>query len=184
MCITSELSIHIMIIHNLLLPYDPCCSMLNTCLFLTIQQSLACPILDHVYFLQPIRVEDVEYMYISYNEAEIGMSNTCILTIKQSGMLNTCMFLTVLGNIAVSVCSWVFSSPEPKAQVSFSDQNLSVVRPCRCCCRRKLFTFSSSSPEPLGQFQPNLAQSILGWMGFKFVQMKGRALFQGEIITK
>ena len=57
-----------------------------------------------------------------------------------------------------------FSSPEPKAQVSFSDQNLSVVRR-RCRCRRrcrKLFTFSSSSPEPLGQFQQNLAQSILG----------------------
>ena len=50
----------------------------------------------------------------------------------------------------------IISSPEPKAQVSFSDQNLSVVR------RRKLFTFSSSSPEPLAQFQPNLAQRILG----------------------
>ena len=45
-----------------------------------------------------------------------------------------------------------------KAQVSFSDQNLSVLRRPRCClwrCR-KLFTFSSS-PEPLSQFQPNLA---------------------------
>ena len=59
---------------------------------------------------------------------------------------------------------FLFSSPEPKAQVSFSDQNLSVVRR-RCHSRRrcrKLFKFSSSSPEPLGQFQPNLAQSILG----------------------
>ena len=51
-----------------------------------------------------------------------------------------------------------------KAQVSFSDQNASVVRRRRCrrwrrCC--KLFTFSSSS-EPLGQFHSNLAQSILG----------------------
>ena len=67
----------------------------------------------------------------------------------------------------------LISSPELKAQVSFSDQNLSVVRrrcrrwrrcrPCRRCrrCCRKLFTFSSSSPEPLGQFQSNLAQSIL-----------------------
>ena len=38
----------------------------------------------------------------------------------------------------------------------FSDQKLSVVR--RRCrrCRRQLFTFSSSSLEPLGQFQPNL----------------------------
>ena len=41
-----------------------------------------------------------------------------------------------------------------------------------------------SSPEPLGQFQPKLAQSILGWRGFKFLQMKGPALFQGKIITK
>ena len=41
------------------------------------------------------------------------------------------------------------SSPELKAQVSFSDQNLSVVRRC-CRCRRKLFTFSPSSQEPLG----------------------------------
>ena len=44
---------------------------------------------------------------------------------------------------------WVFySSPEPKAQVSFSDQNLSVIRCHRCFRCRKLFTFSSSSPEP------------------------------------
>ena len=59
-----------------------------------------------------------------------------------------------------------FSSPELKAQVSFSDCLLSVVRPsvrlfvCPSVC--KLFTFSSSSQEPLCQFQPNLAQSILG----------------------
>ena len=53
----------------------------------------------------------------------------------------------------------IFSSPELKAQVSFSDQNLSVVRRRLCC--RKLFTFSSSPPEPVGQFQPNLAQNIL-----------------------
>ena len=82
----------------------------------------------------------------------------------------------------------LFSSPKPKAQVSFSDQNLSVVRRrrCRCCrCRRSnLVAFSSSSPEALGQFQPNLTQSILGWREWKFVQMKGPALFQGEIITK
>ena len=67
-----------------------------------------------------------------------------------------------------------FSSPEPKAQVSFSDQNLSVVRRRRRCrrrCCRKLFTFSSSSYEPLRQFHTILTQSILGWRGFKFVQI-------------
>ena len=37
---------------------------------------------------------------------------------------------------------------------------------CPSVC--KLFTFSSFSQEPLGQFQPNLAQSILGWREFKF----------------
>ena len=31
----------------------------------------------------------------------------------------------------------------------------------------KLFTFSSSSQEPLGQLQPNFAQSILGWRVLK-----------------
>ena len=63
-------------------------------------------------------------------------------------------------NLFIALCM-IFSSPEPRAQVSLYDQILSVVRRrCRCC--HKLFTFSSSSPEPLGQFQPNLAQSILG----------------------
>ena len=48
----------------------------------------------------------------------------------------------------------LFSSPELKAQVSFSDHLLSFV----CLSVRlsvpvcKLFTFSSSSPEPLYQF--------------------------------
>ena len=78
----------------------------------------------------------------------------------------------------------IFSSPKLKAHVSLSRRNLCVVyRRCwNCCCRlccRKLFTFSFSSPEPLGQSQPNLAQNILGWRGFQYVQMKGHILFQG-----
>ena len=51
---------------------------------------------------------------------------------------------------------------------SSSDQNLSVVRHRW----REPFTLSSS-PQQLGQFQPNLVQSILGYRGFKFIQMKG-----------
>ena len=50
---------------------------------------------------------------------------------------------------------YLFSSPELKAQMSFSGQNLSVIRrSCHCrhrwrrsCCR-ELFTFSSPFPEP------------------------------------
>ena len=78
----------------------------------------------------------------------------------------------------------IFSSPELKAQVSISDCLSSVVCLSVCPSVCKPFLFSTSSPEPLGQFQPNLAQSILGWRGFKFVQMKGPTIFQGEIITK
>ena len=44
--------------------------------------------------------------------------------------------------------------------------------------------YLKSSPEPLGRFQPNLAQCIPEWRGFKFEQKKGPALFQGEIIKK
>ncbi|KAK3096071.1 hypothetical protein FSP39_022738 [Pinctada imbricata] len=42
----------------------------------------------------------------------------------------------------------ILSSPEPKAQVSYCHSNLSVVRRRRL----KLFTFSTSSPEPLKGF--------------------------------
>ena len=43
--------------------------------------------------------------------------------------------------------------------------------------RKYIDNFRKSSSEHLGQFQPNLAQSILGWREFKIVLMKGSALF-------
>ena len=70
--------------------------------------------------------------------------------------------------------------------MSFSDQTLSVVHHrCGCChgrrhCR-KLFTFSSSSPEPPDLFQPNLA---LFGKGIQIYSNKASAIFQGEIIMK
>ena len=51
-----------------------------------------------------------------------------------------------------------FSSPELQEQVSFSDQNLSVVRHC---CYRKLFTFSSFSQEPLANFNQIWHKALL-----------------------
>ena len=50
----------------------------------------------------------------------------------------------------------LFSSPESKAQVSFSDLNLSVVCP-GCCCPSKLF---SRTTWPIST---KLVQSIFGW---------------------
>ena len=70
----------------------------------------------------------------------------------------------------------IFQAPKEQWLSKVDITNLSIVT---FCCSRKLFTFSS-----LGQYQPNLAQSILEWKGFKFVQMKGSIRFQGEIITK
>lgn len=58
------------------------------------------------------------------------------------------------------VVNVLFSSREPKAQISFSDQFLSVI--CRRRCR-KLFTLASFSPENLGQFRQTLSRT------FKFV---------------
>ena len=46
------------------------------------------------------------------------------------------------------------------------------------------YFFKSSLPEPLGQFQLNLVQNILGWWEFKFVSKKDQELFQGGEFTK
>jgi len=38
----------------------------------------------------------------------------------------------------------------------------------------------SSSQDPLGQFQPNLAGNMLDGWGFRFVQIKGLAPFGAQ----
>ena len=131
--------------------------------------------------------------------------------------------------------NWLLSSPELKAQVSFSDNFLSVVCPSVCLSVNfshfhlllqnhwahfnqnwhnaslgEADSFSSNEgPQPFpkgdnyeiakihwrnfkkiffsrstGPISTKLGTYILGWRGFKFVQMKGPSLFQGEIITK
>ena len=82
-------------------------------------------------------------------------------------------------NLFIALCM-TLSSPESKAQVSLYDQILSVVRHFCCCCR-KLFTFSSSSPEPLGWFQPNLVQSIFGWRDTILFKWRARPFPRGDI---
>ena len=78
----------------------------------------------------------------------------------------------------------IFSSPKLKSQVGFSDHLLSVFYPsiCRFVCL--IFTFfTSQEPCALVQFQVNLALYIFWWMRFNFIQMKGCAFFQGEMIV-
>ena len=67
------------------------------------------------------------------------------------------------------------SSPEPKVQVRFADHNLSVV--CLHCCHCKLFKLSSSSPEPLGQFQPKLGIKHSWVKGIHVCSSEGPCLF-------
>ena len=131
------------------------------------------------------REQKIEQLYKEMNGVKGELESTANLLCKQKSTseektekLNTALLKIqqLEHEIQLKVCnaynndlqhfvnSLGFSSPQPKSQVSFSDQNLSIVcRRCRSCSLcRKLFTFSSSSPEPLGKFQPNLAQIIFG----------------------
>ena len=95
---------------------------------------------------------------------DLRLYTSCLLLVHDS---SSPLFLTSIELI------FLLSSPEPKAQVGFSYQNWSVVR-----------RLKNLSSQPLGQFKPNLAQSILGWRGFMLVQTKSHALLQGDTITK
>ena len=75
-----------------------------------------------------------------------------------------------------------FSSSEPKTRVSFSDHTLSVVRRCRRRCRyRKLFTLFFRTTRLIST---KLSTKHSWVKRIQLVQMKGPALFQGEIIVK
>ena len=92
------------------------------------------------------------------------------------GYQRTTVDEAVLGFRRELVLSFHTVLPKEWGGVAVSIWGTSTALLVSCCMysrRRchKLFTFSSSSPESLGQFQPFLAQSILGWRAFKFVRM-------------
>ena len=86
--------------------------------------------------------------------------------------------MSVMSSISMKHCSLDIPPPKQRAlanfsaaQVSFSDWPFSIhlsVRPSLWT----LFSISSSSLEPLGQFQPIFAQSILWERDFNCFQMK------------
>ena len=103
----------------------------------------------------PIRPE--KNIFPCTSTKEIGLNWVNMFRLRYSPVLAASMIVSFLSSLRRLIVSTdflnpraLFSSPEPKAQVSFSDQNLSVVRRRRCCCPYscKLFTFSSSFPEP------------------------------------
>jgi hypothetical protein len=83
----------------------------------------------------------------------------------------------------------VFSSPDLKAQESFSDWPLSVVCLSVFALDFYIFDFSLDqfnffSPEAAAQFQLNLEQILYGYEEFKIVHIKDEVLVKGEVITK
>ena len=142
-------------------------------------------LLDLDYF-DPVRMTPTDPMHNLFLGSAKHMINfweTCLLNendlLKIQDKVGNCLCPSDVGKLPQKFASsfgsfnadqwknWtiLLCSPEPKIQGSFSDQNLPVVSRCRrrrhCWRCRKLFTLSSSS-EPLGQLQQNLAQSILG----------------------
>lgn len=78
--------------------------------------------------------------------------------------------------------SWssFFSSPRLKA---FLNAILSGVRPCIFLpVYLKTFHIFDSFYRTTGPISTILAQRIIGWKRFTFVEMEGHCLFQGEII--
>ena len=77
----------------------------------------------------------------------------------------------------------VYSNKEPRSYPRRDNYEISQ----RKFCQRKYTDKNKNNllfPEPLGQFQLNLSQSILGCLGLKFVQKKSLAHFWGQIIAK
>ena len=108
--------------------------------------------------------------YLGSRYSELLWTITCIwnfssvllhwysIVCSQWVKVNWFLYLLVhVHSIFIFIKYTIFSSPEWKAQGNFSDCYLFVVRLCH-----KHLTFLSFSLEPLGQFQPILAQSILG----------------------
>ena len=82
---------------------------------------------------------------------------------KQNGQNISCILNSLIGKTLDArklFKVFLFSSPEPKARVSYCHSAPSVVRPSSV---RKLFTFSTSSPEPLDGFWWNLVGMKYSW---------------------
>ena len=71
----------------------------------------------------------------------------------------------------------VFSSPEPRVKWAFQITNFPLSADVVVVV---VGVGVVSSPEPLDQFQANLARCILGWRGLKLVQMKDPPFSKGR----
>ena len=97
------------------------------------------------------------------------------LTASPVSRHRTCWnFLSRPVRVTKGHCYYLFSSPEPKDHSLFQRE---IIKKSENILMKNL---KSSSPELLGQFQPKLVQSILGWMRFIIVKMKGPPFSKGR----
>lgn len=103
-------------------------------------------------------------------------------TISLCKIIDVHLFLIIQmhGNF-LSISTFNFLFFLPKAQVRLPVKFWSVI-PSVCLIVCKLFTCSTSSPDLLGQIQPNLARIFLWWRAFNVVKMYCYAFVQECII--
>lgn len=129
--------------------------MCTSILSLTVFDSTEYHILLSVHLLASLHVE---YLQVVSNSHMLTILN--VIHVRQ--ILYFFSLILTHSIIQLFVIIIIFSLPEPKAQVSLSDQNLSFVF-CRRC---KLFTFLSYSSKPLGgifcrQWRTNFVQIMI-----------------------
>ena len=101
------------------------------------------------------------------SNVETILSWTCHVYIPFE--FRTFLGTSILLSTNLNLRPFIFSSPEPKARVSYCHSAPSVVRPSvvvrrrRASSVRKLFTFSTSSPKPLDGFWWNLVGMKYSW---------------------
>ena len=119
------------------------------------------------------------YIYIYW----LCLRVTCALSNPRTKVLlkfDTRVYRNVSSENLFDTFLFSFSTNELKFQQNFSD-HLSSVNPSVCLSVRLSVNFTFSFSQPLGQFQPNLAQRSLDDRDWIFFQMKHHALFDGEI---
>ena len=126
----------------------------------------------------------LQYMRLILNKFQMGSLNVMLA--------QPCMINKTTGTVVLLIRWWNHVMNNLLRQL-LSDQNISVInrRSCLCCCCRKIvymFIFFTRTGRPiitkfgitLMESQTNMVQMFLEWRVFKFVQMKGYALFKGR----
>ena len=137
-------------------------------------------------------IRDFEYGEINIVDIKWNMYHTIL--VKQCFVELLSRMINTRFPFAFIYMNLIFSSPKPKAQMNFSDQNLSVVvvnfSHFHLVLQNHWPNFNQTwHKASLGEGDSKLFKWrvwFLRWEGrvYHIIQKKGPALFKGEIITK